>query len=96
MALKVLVVGGGIGGLTAAVGLRKQGHEVIVRFSRKNQATLLIEVERSLRSRPWPKKPAPRSTWPLMRTVFFDDWEFTLKNTAQISCLVYDAMLNVT
>jgi 2-polyprenyl-6-methoxyphenol hydroxylase-like FAD-dependent oxidoreductase len=30
MALKVLVVGGGIGGLTAAVGLRQQGHEVIV------------------------------------------------------------------
>jgi flavin-dependent dehydrogenase len=94
MALKVLVVGGGIGGLTAAVGLRKQGHEVIVWLSRSNQATLLIEDERSWRSRPWPENPAPRSTWPLMRMVFFDDWGFMLKNMGQISCLVYDAMPN--
>ena len=30
MQLKVIIVGGGIGGLTAAVALRKQGHEVHV------------------------------------------------------------------
>jgi flavin-dependent dehydrogenase len=96
MALKVLVVGGGIGGLTAAVGLRQQGHEVIVWFSGNNQAALLIEAGRSVRSRPWPKNPAPRSTWPLMRMAFFDDWEFTLKHMGQISFLVYDAMLNST
>lgn len=28
--LKIIVVGAGIGGLTAAVALRQQGHEVIV------------------------------------------------------------------
>jgi heterodisulfide reductase subunit A-like polyferredoxin len=28
--LKILIVGAGIGGLSAAIGLRQQGHEVIV------------------------------------------------------------------
>ena len=30
--LKILIAGGGIGGLTAAIALRKQGHEVKVRW----------------------------------------------------------------
>lgn len=30
--LKIIIVGGGIGGLTAAIGLRKQGHDVFVSY----------------------------------------------------------------
>lgn len=30
--LKIIIVGGGVGGLTAAIGLRKQGHDVLVRY----------------------------------------------------------------
>ena len=35
--LKVFIVGGGIGGLTAAIALRQQGHEVQVGMSMSNQ-----------------------------------------------------------
>jgi len=31
--LNVLIVGGGIGGFTAAIALRQQGHRVTVRFA---------------------------------------------------------------
>jgi len=31
--LSVLIVGGGIGGFTAAIALRQQGHRVTVRFA---------------------------------------------------------------
>jgi len=35
--LNVLIVGGGIGGFTAAIALRQQGHRVTVRVSTKSE-----------------------------------------------------------
>jgi len=40
--LRVVVVGAGIGGLTAAIALRRQGHEVVVRFEWNISSTLKL------------------------------------------------------
>jgi hypothetical protein len=46
--LKILVIGAGIGGLTAAIGLRQQGHEVVVRRDKTGEETILQAINYGL------------------------------------------------
>lgn len=55
--LDILVVGAGIGGLTAAIALRNQGHNVQVHSSnRNNLAVILMQRFRYSNSRNWQPK----------------------------------------
>lgn len=49
--LEILVVGAGIGGLTAAIALRNQGHNVQVLIKPKHPYDNTYEISRSLNNR---------------------------------------------
>lgn len=67
-ALKVIIVGGGIGGQTAAIALRQQGHHVKVRCASIPKAFVEFDTFSGLRAIPLRQRDRsrhpPRAKWP--------------------------------
>lgn len=69
--LKVIIIGAGIGGLSAAVGLRKNGHQVDVSSDFKSAPppkTDTDSLSSFMNSRDSPTRRAPQCTWLRMPT----------------------------
>lgn len=88
--LKVLIVGAGIGGLTAGIGLRRQGHEVTVRgqFGTKMDDIRWLTDVRYLSNRSFPTKQEQPSTWHLIAMESYDGWVSMLKLLAPIHSML--------
>jgi hypothetical protein len=84
--LNISIVGAGIGGLTAAIGLRRNGHNVSVR---KSQAKFwkVLTVIRSMNSPNLQTRPEPRSTLLPIQTEFSVDMGYSQKSLAALQCL---------
>ena len=70
--LKILIVGAGIGGLTAAIALRKNGHEVLVSFL----ITLAFEKEMLMRFADFRAKPICKRVGSCSSSCTKCEWHF--------------------
>jgi hypothetical protein len=70
--LKILIVGAGIGGLTAAIALRRNGHEVLVPFL----ITLAFEKEMLMRFADFRTKPVCKRVGSCSSSCTECEWHF--------------------
>ena len=88
--LKVAIVGAGIGGLSAALGLRRNGHEVEVRRPYLLNSAVCTDSNgcRFMNNPGLPMKLAQQYTWPRIRTEYYGDGAYLQRRLARRQCSI--------